>query len=167
MEFVLIRHAIAVERSAQVQDAERPLSDRGVRRFTKAVRGLAHLGVHLDQVFHSPWLRAAQTAALLDPITRGKREATDLLIDEPDDRLLALAAGFGDDARIGFVGHEPWMGELLSLCLTGVLSHADNLPFKKGGVAWLGGDPRAGAMALTALFPPRFLRSMAEARPSK
>lgn len=158
MDIVLVRHAIAVERSEHIEDAQRPLSERGVQRFTQAVRGLRRLGLRMDHVFHSPWLRAVQTAELLRPVVAGKLEPTSLLTDTPGEALLMLAANHSDGACIAFVGHEPWMGELLSLCLTGSTKYAGNVAFKKGGVAWLHGAPHSGRLVIKGMFTPRCLR---------
>lgn len=163
MEFFLVRHAIAVERTSTMEDAARPLTERGARRFARAVRGLERLELRLDHVFHSPWLRARQTAELLAPITAGGVEVTELLADDPGEELLALAGRFSDSSRIAFVGHEPWMGELLSLLLTGTTRFAEKFLFKKGGLAWTLGDPRPGKMSLVCMFTPKSLRRMGEA----
>jgi phosphohistidine phosphatase len=162
MEIFLIRHAIAVERTTTLDDAARPLSPRGVRRFTREVSGLHCLGMGFDHVFHSPWMRAVQTADLLAPINTGLTEATELLADDPGDELLALASRFPKSARIAFIGHAPWMSELLSLLVTGTTGHADNMPFKKGSVARLTGAPSPGAMRLCAMFSPRSLRRLGD-----
>jgi phosphohistidine phosphatase len=162
MEIFLIRHAIAVERTTTLEDAARPLSQRGVRRFTREVSGLMRLEVRLDHIFHSPWLRAVQTAELLAPICAGALEATELLADDPGDDLLELARRFPKTARVAFIGHAPWMAELLSLLVIGTTRHADNMLFKKGGVAWLDGSPAPGKMRLCAMFPPRTLRGLGD-----
>lgn len=162
MEVLLIRHAIAVDHDAAPSDAERPLTKRGIKRFRLAVRGLERLGLTLDHVLHSPWLRAVQTAELLAPVLVGRPEhvlqPTQLLTQTPGEALLALAEPFPAHARVAFVGHEPWMGEQLSLLTTGTIAHADHLRFKKGGVAWLEGEPRPGGMVLRAMLPPGILR---------
>lgn len=162
MQIILIRHAIAVERKPGLDDTVRPLCERGIRRFVRSVRGLDMLGVRLDHVFHSPWLRALQTAELLTPINRGMSSATALLADDPGDDVIALARRFSDKQCIAFVGHEPWMGELLSLFLLGTAHHADAMPFKKGGMAWLEGKPLPGKMFLHGMFPPKSLRRLGE-----
>ena len=161
MQLFLIRHAIAVERSEGLDDTARPLTEKGRRRFAMSVGGLERLKIQLDQVFHSPWLRAVQTAELLAPITVGRRQTTELLATDPGPSLLDLAGWFDSGSRIAFVGHEPWMGEFLSLCLTGTTEHGEALPFKKGAVAWLTGDPVPGGLELTAMLPPRPLRRLA------
>ena len=169
MDIFLVRHAPAIERSDRQDDALRPLSTRGRKRFVKAVMGLQQLGVAFDHVFHSPWLRAVQTAELLEPINTGGRATTDLLITSPGVDLINLARQFSlerarPDARVAFVGHQPWMSELLSLLITGDAQHAENLPFKKGGVAWLTGVAAPAGAELVAVIPPRNLRRFASAQ---
>jgi phosphohistidine phosphatase len=162
MEVLLIRHAVAVPHDAAPSDADRALTHEGSKRFRQVVRGLERLGLGLDHVFHSPWLRAVQTAELLEPVLAGELgrvlQTTTLLTETPGEALLGLAQGLPGDARVGFVGHEPWMSELLALLCTGATAHAGRMPFKKGGVAWLSGDARPGGMTLQAMLPPRVLR---------
>lgn len=162
MEVLLIRHAIAVDHDAAPSDADRVLTAEGSKRFRQVVRGMERLGLNLDRVFHSPWLRAVQTAELLEPVLADELaralHATPLLTASPDDELLALASDLPPAARVAFVGHEPWMGELLSLLVTGTVAHGGRLAFKKGGVAWLTGEVKPGGMMLQALAPPRVLR---------
>ncbi|MEE8408192.1 MAG: histidine phosphatase family protein, partial [Myxococcota bacterium] len=62
MDLYLIRHAIAEERRPGLEDPERQLTDEGKLRFERAVAGLQKLGVRFDRLYHSPWIRAAQTA---------------------------------------------------------------------------------------------------------
>ena len=166
MDIFLFRHAAAIERSDELEDSLRPLSKRGRKRFGKAIVGLRQLGIAFDHVLHSPWLRAVETAEMLAPLNRGVRATTDLLISDPGIELINLARQFAldkakPDARVAFVGHEPWMAEMLSLFLTGETQHADNLPFKKGGVAWVNGVAAPGGAELVALLPPRALRQFA------
>lgn len=156
MELLLVRHGIAVERSPDTDDAARPLTRRGKRRFRREVVGLRAMGQTLDRVYSSPWTRAAQTARLLAPLG-GKLETTALLTASPGDPLMALLAD-QDDGRLALVGHEPWMGELCALLVAGAVGLGDRFRFKKGGVAWLQGEPQAGRMTLTAFVPPRVLR---------
>ena len=154
---LLIRHGLAEDRRPGLADAARALTDEGRARFSGEVRGLSRLEVRLDRVFHSPWARAAQTAALLAPVLTGELEETALLARSPGPALIAaLAAG----KHVAAVGHEPWMSALLSILVSGTVSLADRLPFKKGGVAWLDGDPEPGRMTLVALLPPRVLRAL-------
>jgi len=150
MDLFLIRHAIAEDRRAGLLDSDRELTDKGRARFEVMVESLDRSGFRFDQVYHSPWLRAVQTAELLRPIAAGPITSIDGLAQAPRAELFASLEG----EEVACVGHEPWMSEALSLLTTGdpnVLS----VRFKKGGVAWLRGAPRPGAMELRALFPPR------------
>ena len=155
MELLLIRHAIAVERAHDLPDAQRPLTERGIERFRREVRGLGRLDLTIDGALHSPWLRAAQTAELLAPINSGSIRVSERLADDPDHTLLDEIPTC---TRFALVGHEPWMGELCSLMVLGTAELGDKFPFKKGGAALLEGDLVPGAMVLRALFTPKSLR---------
>src|SRR4051812_50182589 len=71
-ELYLIRHGIAEERGdAWPDDAKRPLSEEGMTRMRKSMRGLARLELTIDVLLTSPLVRTRQTAeivaAALDP----------------------------------------------------------------------------------------------------
>lgn len=150
MDLFLIRHAIAEERRAGLLDAHRELTERGRARFEAVVHSLERAGFRFDRVYHSPWLRAVQTAELLAPITEGPLIAAQGLAESPQPRFFASLEG----ERVACVGHEPWMSDAVSLLTTGD-PHGAWLRFKKGGVAWLRGPPSPAQMELRALLPPR------------
>ena len=152
----VVRHGIAVERSFGEDDAARPLTEKGRARFSKEVRGLAAWGVELDRIAHSPWLRAEQTAGLLEPLLTadGRRCAEDGLARAPGQALLD---GFGE-GRLALVGHEPWLSELVAWLVTGDAGDGACFELKKGAVAVLEGRPLPAAMTLRALLPPKVLR---------
>ncbi|WP_460170686.1 SixA phosphatase family protein [Thermus sp. FJN-A] len=148
------------EVSPDGSDEARPLSKEGRRRFRRAVRGLGRLGVRLDRLYHSPLLRAVETADLLVDLVGGERAATPLLAQPPDEALLALLEGPGEGERVGLVGHEPWLSQLCAWLAVGNRKRASGFVLKKGGVAWLEGEARPGKMRLRALLPPRVLRAL-------
>jgi phosphohistidine phosphatase len=154
MELFLIRHAIAAPRSPMLPDAERPLTRQGRERFVQAVAGLQRLGIRLRQVHHSPWLRAAETAALLTPVLKGDLLPTRALACPPEAALLHEI----EATPAALVGHEPWMRDLLAWLVTGSPTAGAMFAFKKGGVAWLEGPLRPGSMVLRAYLPPKVLR---------
>lgn len=156
MELFLIRHGIAASGSAFRADAERPLTPQGRKRFAQAVMGLQRLGVRLDRLYHSPWLRAVETAALLSPVLQGEAVSSAALARPPSQDLLQEVVG----TRVALVGHQPWLGELLTWLLVGSQSHDSAFAFKRGGVAWLEGQPQPGRMALRAFLPPKVLRGL-------
>lgn len=150
MDLFLVRHAIAEERRAGLPDSERALTDRGRARFEAIVSSLGRSGFRFDQVYHSPWRRAAQTAVLLEPLIDGDLHVADGLARAPHRDFFASLQG----ERVACVGHEPWMSDALSLLVIGS-ANGSWLRFKKGGVAWLRGAPNPAGMELRALIPPK------------
>src|SRR5919197_1516290 len=149
MELFVIRHAIAVPGSMLLADADRPLSPKGRKRFSQAVLGLQCLKVRFDRLYHSPWIRAVDTAELLAPVLDGTAVCSPALARAPSQDMLDALVG----ARVALVGHEPWMGELVAWVATGALLHGSAFAFKRGGVAWLEGQPQPGRMVLQAFLP--------------
>ena len=158
MELFIIRHAIAVPGSMLLADADRPLTPKGRKRFSQAVLGLQRLKVRFDRLYHSPWLRAVETAELLAPVLDGKAVDSAALARAPSQDLLDALVG----ERVALVGHEPWMGELVAWLTTGAPPHGSVFAFKRGGVAWLEGQPQPGQMVLQAFLPPKVLRELGE-----
>ncbi len=154
MRLFLIRHAQAKESSEQLADAQRPLTKRGRVQFHRMVRRLDRAGVQLDRVYHSPLLRAVETADLLEPLVHGETIVTPRLAERADFDLLASIGG----ESVALVGHEPWLSDLLFWLVTGWQlrehpGHAAPFRLEKGGVAVLEGEPQPGAMTLIALRP--------------
>lgn len=165
MQLYVIRHGIAEDARAGQADADRELTDDGVRKLRRVARGLRALGWRFDRVLTSPWQRAAQTAELLAPVRRHAPVATELLCDRPRAELLALIAEAGasasDPARIAVVGHQPWLGELLAWLAFGDPRHGHAFELRKGGVAWLDGSAVPGGMTIRGFVPPRLVRRLA------
>jgi phosphohistidine phosphatase len=157
MELFVIRHAIAVPGSMLLADADRPLSPKGRARFAQAVMGLQRLKIRFDRLYHSPWLRAMETAELLAPVLEGKAVCSPALARAPSQVLLDVLVG----ERVALVGHEPWMGELVAWLTTGA-PDGSVFAFKRGGIAWLEGQPQPGRMVLQAFLPPKVLRALGE-----
>jgi len=162
MELLVIRHAIAVERTDELPDADRQLTERGRRRFRQVVRGLRVLDLRVDRILSSPWRRAAETADLALPLLRpdGAAEVSPLLTQPPTAELLAQIASISAP-RVAVIGHEPWLGELIAMLLQGERRFGEVIPLKKGGVAYLEGAATPGGMHLRALLPPGVLRKLA------
>lgn len=154
MHLYLIRHGIAEPRRSGAPDAGRRLTVEGRARFVQSVKGMKRLGLRFDALWHSPLVRAAETATLLEPLVRGESRETPLLARSPTRQLLELIRG----EHVAFVGHEPWLGELLAMLCLKESARSVPVPLKKGGVAILEGEPIAGGMTLRALLPPRLLR---------
>jgi phosphohistidine phosphatase len=158
MELFIIRHAIAAPGSILLADADRPLTPKGRTRFSQAVLGLQRLKVRFDRLYHSPWLRAVETAELLAPVLDGKAVSSPALARAPSQDVLDAL----DGRRVALVGHEPWMGELVAWLTTGAPPHGSVFAFKRGGVAWLEGQLQPGQMVLQAFLPPKVLRELGQ-----
>jgi len=163
MQLLVVRHAVAFERSATrwPDDAERPLTPEGAERARKAALGLKRIADPPARVLASPLSRAQETAAILTRLA-GWPEASvcaQLLPGASPEELLALLARTRDRS-IAVVGHEPAVGRLLAMCLPGGVS-ATAFEMKKMGVALLEfpGAARAGRGRLMWLLPPKALRA--------
>jgi phosphohistidine phosphatase len=97
----LLRHADAEDGSP---DAERPLSEQGVRQARAAGAALKALGVELDACLTSPKVRARDTARLVcEPLGVEPSEER-ALRGGPFDPV-DVAAGHGESVLL--VGHDP------------------------------------------------------------
>jgi phosphohistidine phosphatase len=161
-ELYFVRHGLAAERGeAWPDDTKRPLTDEGMSRLRKAVRGLARLGVSVEVVLTSPLVRARQTAEIvaggLDP--RPSLVNVDSLA--PDGSFAAVVADLEKHARktrIALVGHEPMMGELAAR----LIGSRHPIEFKKGGVCRIDVEdlPPAGPGDMRWMLTPRILRAL-------
>jgi len=139
MLVLLLRHAEAADRDAEryPDDSLRPLVRKGEKIQRAVSRDLRKRKLIPGRVFSSPWKRAWQTARILVEETglpKKSRIATPSLAGTPD--LAAISAAIGPvtpDDTIALVGHDPWIGELAALLLTG---KGDGLrsDFAKSGV---------------------------------
>jgi len=161
-ELYLIRHAIAEERGeAWPDDAKRPLSDDGMVRMRKSVRGLARLDVTIDVILTSPLVRTRQTAEIVAAGLDSRPPIVAVESLAPDGSQNAIFADLEKNARktrIGIVGHEPGIGELAARLIGS--RHA--IEFKKGAICRIDVDelPPAGPGDLRWFLPPRFLRAL-------
>jgi phosphohistidine phosphatase len=154
MHLFVIRHAIAAESSPDRPDAARPLTAEGREKFARAVKGARAMGWRFDRLYHSPLVRAVQTAELLRPLVDGPMVVLPDLAQAPDEEMLAHLEG----ERVGVVGHEPHLGALVAWLVAGEADRGERFCFKKGGFAVLRGELRPGAMTLDGLVAPKLLR---------
>ena len=160
MEIYLIRHAIAEERENwNKPDELRPLTPQGEKKMQRIVRGLRALDVELAHLYSSPLVRAVQTAEVVRSALKiTSIEQTEAMLPGASPQsLLPVLNELPADAAVGFVGHEPHLGYLLSFLLSG--QRAPFAAFKKGGVACLEGEKPAepGKFALRWMLEPNHL----------
>lgn len=136
MMLYLVRHAIAEESSPSGRDSDRALTADGKVKMRRVAAGLAALEVRLDRILTSPFRRAVETAEILAAVLGGveTRVLPELAAGaDPSAVLAALRAHRQVDA-LALVGHQPDLGYLASLLMTGAADTCP-LPFKKGAVA--------------------------------
>ncbi len=137
MLLLLMRHAEAEPRDPArwPDDARRPLVERGRRRQRRMSRRLRRRGIVPDLLLASPWARAWETAEIVsDVVGCPTPVACEALAGPPDLPRLGEAVGARDpDSVVALVGHEPWLGELGALLLTGRPSGLA-IDFPKSGI---------------------------------
>jgi len=164
MQVILVRHAIAHERSRVhwPDDALRPLTPEGTRKFRKAAKGLSTLLPAEAVLITSPWIRARDTAALLAAAAKQSKviESRELTGDASTDDVFALLRA-RKEKTVVLVGHEPNLGSFLSAALGGEGTRL-RIEFKKGGAACVEFSARIepGRATLQWMLPPRALRAL-------
>ena len=164
MRLYIVRHAIAHERNRArwPDDAQRPLTAEGERRFRKAARGFAMILPRSAVILTSPFARARKTAELLASVAGlgPPRDCAELAADEPPAKLLAVL-GKRTDKHLVVVGHEPGLGKLLASVLAGEGTRFA-VEFRKGGAACVefADRPLPGRAKLLWMLPPRLLRAL-------
>jgi phosphohistidine phosphatase len=155
----LVRHAIAGERGDEYpDDSLRPLTGEGMARFRKAARGLVEVGVEIDLILTSPFVRARQTADILSGQLRGNPAVveTDALIPGAAHAdLIAELANHAKRSALALVGHEPGIG----MAAARLVGAKGAFAFKKGGVCRIdvAGLPPEGPGQLVWFVPPKML----------
>ena len=171
MKILIVRHAIAQDRADFVltrrSDKVRPLTKEGRQKMRKNARGLKCSIPHIDRLATSPLLRTLQTTEILRKIyTR-----------LPTTELPALAPGMplkdvvrwlktqSAESTLALVGHEPSLGRLVGLLLTG-RAHSF-LTLRKGGACLIEfiGPVEPGRGSLVWALKPSHLRALAARTP--
>lgn len=138
MDLILVRHALAGKPDAKKwpDDDLRPVTAKGRKAFKKAAKGLRE-AAEVTLILTSPVLRARETAEILAKALRLPRTAiadfSEAHHTRPPARALASLGRKRLPRTVAIVGHEPWLGEFLSLLLTG--GPGAGLEFAKGGAA--------------------------------
>jgi phosphohistidine phosphatase len=163
----LVRHAFADHADAArwPDDAKRPLTADGVRRFTAAARGLRRLVPDVDVVLSSGYARAWQTAELLHEVTGWPKPHECSSLEAGQAALSALEVlRERAETSVALVGHEPHLSQLASILCAGG-EDLMRLELKKGSVALVRVEgevgPRAGSLHWAVR--PKMLRALASA----
>lgn len=132
MLIYLIRHAHAVDGA---DDAARALSAKGRRQADRMGRWLKRRRLfEARELWHSPLVRAQETAVILALRTGGKRQLRVVTAAEPDADPAGLARKLAAAKRsVAVVGHEPQLSALATHLLGGSAA-APVVALKKGAV---------------------------------
>ena len=152
---VLVRHGLAEEAGDGITDAARALTEKGRKKTEKAARGLAALLGPVGLLASSPYVRALQTADILNEhLHAARRVELDCLTPERDPAEALDWVAQQDAELVMLVGHEPHLPLLAGLAMAGVPQRM--MAFKKTGAALVefGGRATAGQGLLRWLLPP-------------
>jgi phosphohistidine phosphatase len=165
MDVYLVRHAIADSRDPErwPDDAQRPLTPKGIARFRSAARGLHRIVPEIEVVLASPYTRAWETAEILHREAAWPAPERCPALEptrSPAAALEVLQTG-NDRSSAALVGHEPYLSRLASLLLSGS-EDTVRLDLKKGAVVRVDcvNEPRPGGALLRWSATPRMLRSL-------
>ena len=131
MDLILWRHAEAVMEADGQDDLRRALTSKGERQAQKMAEWLNRHLAHSTRILVSPAVRCQQTAQAL-----GRKFRTIDSLGPGASAAAVLAAARWPDATepVLVVGHQPTLGLVASLALTGT---AQPWSVRKGAVWWL------------------------------
>lgn len=140
VDLYVLRHGEAGKRlAAGSNDSERALTVAGAKEVEEIAGAIAKLGIKPDLVATSPLARAHQTAAIVAKKLKIKNKMQDWDELKPEGsraRLYERLARFKPEASVMVVGHEPYLGSLVSeLAFDG---QKGRVVMKKGGLARVG-----------------------------
>ena len=156
MKLYLAQHGDAVPKE---QDPDRPLSEVGRRDVTRMGIWLAAAGVRTQQVFNSGKTRARESAETLARAMLCADAPQMLAGIAPNDPVIPIARALAQwDRDTLLVGHQPFLGRLVSLLLTGKESPAI-VSFTPGSVVCLQRESEA-AWVLAWMLRPELLSAV-------
>ncbi len=147
MDLILWRHADAEEGSP---DSERELTSKGVKQAAHMAKWLQRRLPADVEVLASPARRAQQTARALTPDFKTVKE---IGTSASAEAVLVACSWSGDDRTVVVVGHQPTLGEVASLLLTGT---REQWSLRKGAIVWIAHrarEPHARAQLRAAISP--------------
>ena len=133
MKLFIFRHEIAVDRENfdDMDDSQRPLTEKGIKRARKSSFAFKKLVSEIDNIYTSPYLRALQTALPYKDLFESAHFSEEKWLtpgSNPEKVLEALNEL--SDKKILLFSHEPLVGLLASYSLSGKMHNFIN--FKKG-----------------------------------
>ena len=117
MQIYLLQHANA---KPEEEDPERPLSETRLQETEAIASKLQQLNTKPTHIFHSPKLRAKQTADIFSSALKAPTEEIEGLKPKDDPSIIKeKLKTLEETGTYLFVGHLPHMEKLAALLLTG------------------------------------------------
>jgi phosphohistidine phosphatase len=162
MELYILRHGKAEKNMPDGgSDADRQLTDRGIKDVKKIARWLRSSGIRFDAIGTSPLVRAAATAEIIATDLQNPHRPRIWKSLEPGgdlDRLKQDILASGPGGLVLIVGHEPMLSSLIGDLISGP-GNAQVL-LRKGGLAVIGeiGDSEPLEGRLYLLIDPGMIK---------
>jgi len=152
-ELYLIRHGLAGEHGSYANDAERPLTEEGQRKTRRVAKRLHELGLQFDLILTSPFLRAYQTAEILqtEKLSRKLETSGFLAPGGSFDEGLGWLESWerSPETRLALVGHQPNLTNWAEMLIWGEVRGV--LALKKAGAIGVQ-MPDAGSLVGNSLM---------------
>jgi phosphohistidine phosphatase len=152
MQLILWRHAEAEDAHGK-DDMERALTKKGHHQALRVAKWLKPRLQGEWRILASPAKRALQT---VEPLGREFAVDDSIRPDVPARNVLKAAGWPSNERNIIVVGHQPTLGEAVSMIFLGEEGEA---PIRKGAIWWFetrGGDDKMNTV-LKAVVPPDLL----------
>ncbi len=152
MDLLVVRHAIAEDRDAFARtgrnDAERPLTPEGRRKFRRAARGLRQIVESVEVLATSSLTRAIETGELLGEAfgVEASARLPELAPDADPASLVPWLRRHRRRGVVAVVGHAPHLSQLIEYLLVGRSSGFVELKKGRRVPARPGHQPRAGTL---------------------
>lgn len=164
MVVYIVRHAIAVEReTASYPNDDRPLTEAGKGKMSKAAKAIAKLVRDVDVILTSPLIRAHDTARIIARALGAEQKlelCKGLAPGSSLKDLMSYLSKYKGMKSIMVVGHQPDLGYLASAMLG---SNESIVEFKKGAICAIeiSALPQKGKGMLLWHLQPKQLRALA------
>src|SRR5262249_34079473 len=117
MEIYLLRHGIAEEALPGMRDADRALTEEGVKKLQLVLRRAREANVRPSVILTSPSRRARETAETAKQVLRGSPgmvESRSLTPDSSPEAVWGLVREHRTEPQVMLVGHEPLFSSIYS-----------------------------------------------------
>ena len=144
IEVYVLRHGIAVNPGTPgyADDSRRPLTEDGRKKMRRIARAMRSMKLEIGLIFSSPFLRAKETAEIVQKAYDKKiplRFSVKLEPGATSSKLIQeLYRVLKKKKNVLLVGHEPFLSSFISKLIAG--SSKCRIELKKGGLCKISAD---------------------------